>query len=89
MSMSSVLPGRFRGMDQYEDPGAPSNSQNASLSTGHRGVDEAMAAIGALGDADLATHVATFERAHDALRTALTSPTDVLSEEDASSIAEA
>ena len=42
-----------------------------NLSTGHPGVDEAMAAIGALGDADLATHAATFERAHDALREAL------------------
>lgn len=42
-----------------------------TLSTGHPGVDEAMAAIGGLGDSDLATHAATFERAHDALREAL------------------
>ena len=42
-----------------------------TLNTGHAGVDEAMAAIDALGDADLATHAATFERAHDALREAL------------------
>lgn len=89
MSMRSVLPGRFRGMDQHEDAGSPSSSHSASLNTGHRGVDEAMAAISALGDADPATHVTTFERAHDALRRALTSPTDVLSEEDASAIAEA
>lgn len=71
--------------DSTANPSAPS----ASLSTGHRGVDEAMAAIADLGDADLATHVTTFERAHDALRTALTSPTDVSSEEDASPISEA
>lgn len=45
-----------------------------TFSTGHPAVDEVMAAIGALGDADLATHAATFERAHDALRTALTAP---------------
>jgi hypothetical protein len=45
-----------------------------TFSTGHPGVDEAMAAIGALGDSDLATHAATFERAHEALRTALTAP---------------
>ena len=45
-----------------------------TFSTGHPGVDEAMAAIGALGDADLATHAATFERAHETLRTALTAP---------------
>ncbi|MGN6162040.1 MAG: hypothetical protein ACTHOG_10115 [Marmoricola sp.] len=46
----------------------------SAITTGHPVVDEAMAAIGALGDADLATHVATFERAHDALRAALTDP---------------
>lgn len=46
-----------------------------TFSTGHPGVDEAMAAISALGDSDLATHAAAFERAHDALRTALTAPT--------------
>lgn len=64
-------------MDQHEDTGHPSSSQGANLTTGHRGVDEAVAAIEALGDADLSTHVTTFERAHDALRNALTSPTDV------------
>ena len=47
-----------------------------SLQTGHAGVDEAMAAINDLGDADLATHVATFEKAHDVLRGALTSPAE-------------
>ncbi|GAC1386277.1 MAG: hypothetical protein NVSMB48_24790 [Marmoricola sp.] len=55
------------------------------LSTGHAGVDEAMAAIGALGDADLATHVATFERAHDVLREAL----NASDEEDVAPIPEA
>ena len=69
-------------MDQHEDTASSFGGQSASLSTGHRGVDEAVAAIGALGDADLATHVTTFERAHDALRNALTSPTDVASEID-------
>lgn len=57
--------------------------------TGHRGIDEAMAAVGALADADLATHVATFERAHDVLRSALTSPTEVPNGEDASPTAQA
>ena len=61
----------------------------SSLSTGYSGVDEAVAAIGALGDADLATHVATFERAHDALRAALTSPIDGSGEEEAHSATEA
>lgn len=59
------------------------------FSSGHPLVDEAMASIGALGDADLATHVVTFERAHDALRTALTSPEGQPIEEDAPSAAEA
>lgn len=62
---------------------------SVGTSTGHRGIDEAMAAVGALGDADLATHVATFERAHDVLRSALTSPTDVTDGEDASPTAQA
>lgn len=57
----------------------------SGVSTGHPGVDAAMAAIETLGDADLATHVATFERAHEALRTALTSPAEVAGEEDAPS----
>jgi len=45
---------------------------STSFTTGHAEVDQAMAAIGELGDSDLATHAATFERAHDALRRALT-----------------
>lgn len=51
-------------MNEGEDAATP-------LRTGHAGVDAAMAAVGALGDEDLATHAATFERAHDALREAL------------------
>lgn len=47
---------------------------SSGFSTGHPAVDEAMAPIGALGDSDLATHAATFERAHEALRAALTAP---------------
>lgn len=74
---------------EIDEATASSGAPSASLSTGHRGVDEAMAAIAELGDADLATHVTTFERAHDALRNALTSPTDVSSEEEASPISEA
>lgn len=62
---------------------------SVGTSTGHPGIDEAMAAVEALGDADLATHVATFERAHDVLRGALTSPTDVTDEEDASPVTRA
>lgn len=54
--------------------GEDSTNVGGSLSTGYAPIDEAMAAIAALGDADLATHAATFERAHDALRTALTAP---------------
>ncbi|MGN6721303.1 MAG: hypothetical protein ACTHJM_01675 [Marmoricola sp.] len=54
--------------------GEDATSFGGSFSTGHAGVDEAMAEIAALGDADLATHAQTFERAHDALRTALTAP---------------
>lgn len=68
--MTSVRPGRFRGMNEGED----STSIGDSFSTGHAGVDAAMATIAALGDADLATHAQTFERAHEALRTALTAP---------------
>lgn len=51
--------------------GEDSTNVASSFSTGHPGVDEAMAAISDLGDADLATHAATFERAHEALRAAL------------------
>lgn len=54
--------------------GEDSTSFDGGFSTGHSGVDEAMAAIAALGDADLVTHAQTFERAHDALRAALTAP---------------
>lgn len=54
--------------------GEDSTSVGGTVTTGHAEVDEAVAAIAALGDSDLATHAATFERAHDALRAALTAP---------------
>jgi len=54
--------------------GDDSATFGAGFTTGHAAVDEAMAAVAALGDADLATHAETFERAHEVLRTALTAP---------------
>ena len=62
---------------------------STGFSTGHARIDEATAAIAALGDADLATHAATFERAHDVLRAALTEPPVELDEGSAPPAAEA
>ena len=54
--------------------GEDSTTVGGGFNTGHAEVDEAMAAIAGLGESDLATHAAIFERAHDVLRTALTAP---------------